>query len=84
MERDAFRDMVAQSLGTTADFNQLIAARLKSLAPRGRAGGMTTQAPARPGDDRGFSGKDFRGALGSFATGVTVVTTMARTATATA
>jgi uncharacterized protein YhbP (UPF0306 family) len=32
MERDAFRDMVAQSLGTTADFNQLIAARLKALA----------------------------------------------------
>jgi len=35
MERDAFRDMVAQSLGTTADFNQLVAARLKSLAHDG-------------------------------------------------
>lgn len=35
MERDAFRDMVAQSLGTTADFNQLIASRLKSLARDG-------------------------------------------------
>ena len=35
MERDAFRDMVAQSLGTTADFNQLVAARLKSLAREG-------------------------------------------------
>lgn len=32
MDRDAFRNMVAQSLGTTADFNQLIATRLKSLA----------------------------------------------------
>ena len=35
MERDAFRDMVAQSLGTTADFNQLIATRLKTLAREG-------------------------------------------------
>ncbi len=35
MERDAFRDMVAQSLGTTADFNQLIAQRLKSLVREG-------------------------------------------------
>ncbi len=33
MERDAFREMVAQSLGTTADFDQIIAARLKALAP---------------------------------------------------
>ena len=32
MERDAFRDMVAQSLGTTADFNQLVAARLRAMA----------------------------------------------------
>jgi uncharacterized protein YhbP (UPF0306 family) len=32
MERDAFRNMVAQSLGTTADFSQLITARLKALA----------------------------------------------------
>lgn len=32
MERDAFRDMVAQSLGTTADFNRLIGDRLKALA----------------------------------------------------
>jgi uncharacterized protein YhbP (UPF0306 family) len=31
MERDSFRDMVAQSLGTTADFNQIISSRLKSL-----------------------------------------------------
>jgi uncharacterized protein YhbP (UPF0306 family) len=31
MDRDAFRDMVAQSLGTTADFNQLVATRLKAL-----------------------------------------------------
>jgi flavin reductase len=36
---------------------------------------MTTQAPAAPATT-GFSGKDFRSALGSFATGVTVVTTM--------
>ena len=35
MERDEFRDMVAQSLGTTADFNQLIAQRLKSLVREG-------------------------------------------------
>jgi uncharacterized protein YhbP (UPF0306 family) len=35
MERDAFREMVAQSLGTTADFDQIIAARLKALAPEG-------------------------------------------------
>jgi uncharacterized protein YhbP (UPF0306 family) len=35
MERDAFKDMVAQSLGTTADFDQIIAARLKALAPEG-------------------------------------------------
>jgi uncharacterized protein YhbP (UPF0306 family) len=35
MERGAFRDMVAQSLGTTADFNQLIASRLKALARDG-------------------------------------------------
>ncbi|MEA2444829.1 MAG: hypothetical protein QOJ12_2121, partial [Thermoleophilales bacterium] len=35
MERDAFRDMVAQSLGTTADFNQLIAQRLKALVREG-------------------------------------------------
>jgi uncharacterized protein YhbP (UPF0306 family) len=32
MERDAFRDLVAQSLGTTADFDQIIAARLQALA----------------------------------------------------
>ena len=32
MERDEFRDMVAQSLGTTADFNQLVTSRLKALA----------------------------------------------------
>jgi len=32
MERDSFRDMVAQSLGTTGDFDQIIAARLKELA----------------------------------------------------
>jgi uncharacterized protein YhbP (UPF0306 family) len=32
LDRDAFRDMVAQSLGTTADFTQLVAARLKALA----------------------------------------------------
>ena len=32
MERDAFRNMIAQSLGTTADFNQLITSRLKALA----------------------------------------------------
>ena len=36
---------------------------------------MTTQAPAPPATS-GFSGQDFRAALGSFATGVTVVTTM--------
>jgi len=36
---------------------------------------MTTQAPAPPATS-GFSAKDFRMALGSFATGVTVVTTM--------
>jgi flavin reductase (DIM6/NTAB) family NADH-FMN oxidoreductase RutF len=36
---------------------------------------MTTQAPAAPATT-GFSGKEFRSALGSFATGVTVVTTM--------
>jgi uncharacterized protein YhbP (UPF0306 family) len=35
MERDAFRNMVAQSLGTTADFDQLVAARLKALAREG-------------------------------------------------
>jgi len=35
MERDVFRDMVAQSLGTTSDFDQIIAARLKSLTPEG-------------------------------------------------
>jgi uncharacterized protein YhbP (UPF0306 family) len=32
MERETFRDMVAQSLGTTADFDEIIAARLKALA----------------------------------------------------
>ena len=32
MERDDFRDMVAQSLGTTVDFNQLVSQRLKALA----------------------------------------------------
>lgn len=32
MERDTFRDLVAQSLGTTADFDEIIAARLKALA----------------------------------------------------
>lgn len=32
LDRDAFRDMVAQSLGTTADFDQLVSARLKALA----------------------------------------------------
>jgi flavin reductase (DIM6/NTAB) family NADH-FMN oxidoreductase RutF len=38
---------------------------------------MTTQAPAPPATTTpGFSAKDFRSALGSFATGVTVVTTM--------
>ena len=31
LERDAFRKVVAQSLGTTANFDQLIAARLKAL-----------------------------------------------------
>jgi flavin reductase (DIM6/NTAB) family NADH-FMN oxidoreductase RutF len=36
---------------------------------------MTTQAPATPATT-GFSGKEFRSALGAFATGVTVVTTM--------
>jgi uncharacterized protein YhbP (UPF0306 family) len=35
MERSAFRDMVAQSLGTTADFDQLVMTRLKSLAHEG-------------------------------------------------
>jgi uncharacterized protein YhbP (UPF0306 family) len=35
MERDAFRDMVAQSLGTTGNFDQIIAARLKTLAREG-------------------------------------------------
>jgi uncharacterized protein YhbP (UPF0306 family) len=39
MERDAFRDLVAQSLGTTADFDQIIAARLQALA----AVGSTTE-----------------------------------------
>ena len=37
---------------------------------------MTTQAPAPPAAAPGFSGRYFRAALGSFATGVTVVTTM--------
>lgn len=36
---------------------------------------MTTQAPAAPPATTGFSGKEFRSALGSFATGVTVITT---------
>jgi uncharacterized protein YhbP (UPF0306 family) len=31
MERDAFRDLVAQSLGTTADFDRIIRARLDKL-----------------------------------------------------
>jgi uncharacterized protein YhbP (UPF0306 family) len=31
MERDTFRDLVAQSLGTTAEFDQVIRARLESL-----------------------------------------------------
>jgi CRP-like cAMP-binding protein len=31
MERDAFRDLVAQSLGTTADFDRIIRARLDEL-----------------------------------------------------
>jgi uncharacterized protein YhbP (UPF0306 family) len=32
MERDEFRNMVAQSLGTTGDFNQLVSQRLRALA----------------------------------------------------
>ena len=36
MERDAFRDMVAQSLGTTGDFDKVISARLKSIAREGQ------------------------------------------------
>lgn len=35
MERDAFRDMVAQALGTTGNFDQILAARLKALASEG-------------------------------------------------
>jgi uncharacterized protein YhbP (UPF0306 family) len=35
MERDTFRDMVAQALGTTGNFDQIIAARLKALASEG-------------------------------------------------
>jgi uncharacterized protein YhbP (UPF0306 family) len=31
MERDTFRDIVAQSLGTTTDFDQVVRARLRSL-----------------------------------------------------
>jgi uncharacterized protein YhbP (UPF0306 family) len=31
MERDTFRDLVAQSLGTTAEFDQVIQARLRAL-----------------------------------------------------
>jgi uncharacterized protein YhbP (UPF0306 family) len=31
MERDTFRDLIAQSLGTTAEFDQVIRARLESL-----------------------------------------------------
>ena len=35
MERDAFRDMVAQALGTTGNFDQILAARLKALSSEG-------------------------------------------------
>jgi uncharacterized protein YhbP (UPF0306 family) len=35
MERDAFRDMVAQALGTTGNFDQILAARLRALAGEG-------------------------------------------------
>jgi uncharacterized protein YhbP (UPF0306 family) len=33
MERDAFRQLVAQSLGTTADFDRIIQARLNDMTP---------------------------------------------------
>jgi len=35
MDREAFRDLVAQSLGTTADFDQVIAARRQAFAAEG-------------------------------------------------
>jgi CRP-like cAMP-binding protein len=41
LERDAFREMVAQSLGTTSDFDRVIQQRLSEL-------GLT----ARPSDVR--------------------------------
>jgi CRP-like cAMP-binding protein len=31
LDRDIFRDLVAQSLGMTADFDQVVRARLRSL-----------------------------------------------------
>jgi uncharacterized protein YhbP (UPF0306 family) len=35
MERDTFRNLVAQALGTTADFDRIIQSRLKDMAPEG-------------------------------------------------
>jgi hypothetical protein len=37
MERDAFRSLVAQSLGTTQDFDRTIQQRLSEIAAGGRA-----------------------------------------------
>jgi hypothetical protein len=31
MDRDIFRDLIAQSLGMTADFDQVVRARLRAL-----------------------------------------------------
>jgi len=31
MDRDIFRDLVAQSLGMTADFDQVVRARLRAM-----------------------------------------------------
>ena len=66
IDGDTFRAVVAQSLGTTRDFDQIIRDRLGRRELAARATGPCRQT---------FSSKEFRATVGAFATGVTVVTT---------
>ena len=68
MERDTFRDLVAQSLGTTGEFDQMIRRRLRVARRRLRAP-TRRRSMAATTAEQAFTSKDFRDALGAFATG---------------
>ena len=70
LQRDTFQRLVAGSLGAAPDFDRVIKQRMEQGGVYPMAATLREQTAGRTA----FSGQEFRQAAGSFATGVTVVT----------